>query len=65
VRNWLDGANGPSGEYLVSLMRHSDTVLDATLMLAGRTALEAEERLANVRRQVLALLANIDGPAPS
>ena len=39
VRNWLEGVNAPSGEYLISLLRHSDVVLQAVLGLAGRSDL--------------------------
>jgi hypothetical protein len=65
VRNWLDGTNGPSGEHLVSLMRHSNAVLEATLTLAGRTPSGNDERLANVRRQLLVILSEFEGDAPS
>ena len=37
VRNWFEAKNGPSGELLVALCRHSDEVLDTVLRLAGRT----------------------------
>lgn len=36
VRNWFDAKNGPSGELLVALCRHSDEVLSTVLNLAGR-----------------------------
>lgn len=36
VKNWFGGRNGPSGEGLVALMRHSDEVLGAVLRLARR-----------------------------
>jgi hypothetical protein len=37
VRNWFDAKNGPNGEFLIALCRHSDQVLDTVLVLAGRT----------------------------
>ena len=37
VRNWFDAKNGPNGEFLIALCRHSDQVLDTVLLLAGRT----------------------------
>jgi hypothetical protein len=37
VRNWFEGKNGPNGEYLVKLIRHSDSVLEALLALADRS----------------------------
>ena len=36
VRNWISGANGPSGEHLVILARHSVAVMTAFYQLAGR-----------------------------
>ena len=41
ARNWLDGTNAPSGEYLVLLLRHSDALLETVLTLAGRSELMA------------------------
>jgi len=38
VRNWFDAKNGPNGESLIALCRHSDQVLQAVLRMAGRTA---------------------------
>jgi hypothetical protein len=53
------------GAHLVSLMRHSNAVLEATLTLAGRTPSGNDERLANVRRQLLVILSEFEGDAPS
>ncbi len=36
VKNWFEGKNGPNGENLVGLVRHSDEVLEAFLLMAGR-----------------------------
>ena len=36
VKNWFEGKNGPNGENLVALLRHSDQVLEAVLTIAGR-----------------------------
>jgi hypothetical protein len=36
VRNWFEAKNGPNGEYLIALCRHSDQVLETFLLLAGR-----------------------------
>jgi AraC-like DNA-binding protein len=53
VKNWFQARNGPSGECLVTLMRHSDQVLRLVLRHAKRDALlqvvdvsEAKARLA-------------------
>jgi hypothetical protein len=37
VRNWFEAKNGPNGEFLIALCRHSDQVLETFLLLAGRT----------------------------
>ena len=67
VRNWFEGKNGPSGEHLMALMRHSDMVLNAVLVLAHRQDLLAGLRLAQAKTQLgeaLAMLESIgvDGP---
>jgi pyocin large subunit-like protein len=36
VHNWLLARNGPSGTALVVLMRHSDAVTEAVMLLANR-----------------------------
>ncbi|WP_162559762.1 homeobox domain-containing protein [Methylobacterium radiodurans] len=53
VKNWFQARNGPSGECLVTLMRHSDQVLRLVLRCAEREDLldiinvtEAKARLA-------------------
>jgi hypothetical protein len=61
VRNWFDGKNGPSGENLVILMRHSDLVLRTVLTLAGRQDLVVAVGLASLRRQLVEAVAAIDG----
>ncbi|WP_294138507.1 hypothetical protein [Sphingomonas sp.] len=67
VRNWFDGKNGPSGENLVILMRHSDLVLRTMLTLADRHDLVVAVGLAVLRRQLVEAVAAIDGlpPQPS
>jgi len=61
VRNWFDGKNGPSGENLVILMRHSDLVLRTVLTLADRQDLVLAVGLASLRRQLVEAVAAIDG----
>jgi len=61
VRNWFDGKNGPSGENLVILMRHSDLVLRTVLTLADRQDLVVAVGLASLRRQLVEAVAAIDG----
>lgn len=40
VKYWFQGEQGPSGEHLVSLARHSEAVLIVLLVLADRVVLE-------------------------
>lgn len=61
VRNWFEGKNGPSGENLVILMRHSDLVLRTILALADRQDLVLAVGLAGLRRQLVDAVAAIDG----
>lgn len=61
VRNWFEGKNGPSGENLVVLMRHSDLVLRTVLELADRKDLVVAVGLASLRRQLVDAVAAIDG----
>ncbi len=60
VRNWLDGKNGPSGEHLIRLMRHSEMVTHSVLSLAGRATLYGGTDLAAIRGCLVELIAKID-----
>ena len=66
VKNWFEGNNAPSGENLVCLLRHSDRVLNAVLLLAGRQELLIASRLMGVHRAMRELVEAMDqlqGPA--
>ena len=63
VRNWFDAKNGPNGEFLIALCRHSDQVLETFLLLAGRTehvkarkVVEAIQKL----REIIALVNELE-----
>ena len=60
VRNWFEAKNGPSGEYLIPLLQHSDRVLRAVLELAGRRDLLVAAGFADLRQQLIDLVAAID-----
>ncbi len=60
ARNWISGSNAPAGEHLVELMRNSDAVLSAVLVLAGRREAHAFARLDLVRTELQAMLKAID-----
>lgn len=52
VRNWFDAKNGPNGQFLIALCRHSDQVLDTVLMLAGRTQHVRARKVEQARQKV-------------
>ena len=60
VRNWFEGKNAPSGEYLVELARHSDDVLEAFLQMAGRNDILKAKLLADARSKLAEMLQLID-----
>ena len=60
VRNWFAAVNGPSGENLIDLMRHSDEVLEAVLIMAGRVDLAKSKKLGDAKEQLQKMLALID-----
>jgi hypothetical protein len=60
VKNWFDAKNGPSGENLVVLLRHSDEVLESVLKLAGREDLIVARKLTGAREKLREMLAMID-----
>jgi hypothetical protein len=65
IKNWFAGTNGPSGGHLIALFRHSDEVLEACLLLAGRDGVLAHTKFAAARqklRELLAILDSRDGP---
>jgi hypothetical protein len=63
VRNWFDAKNGPNGEFLIALCRHSNEVLETFLLLAGRNehikarkVIEAKQKL----HEIVALIDELD-----
>ena len=56
VKNWFAGRYGPSGEHLVSLIRHSDEALATFLALAGRQDLMVAVKLATAEQAIEDLL---------
>lgn len=60
VKNWYQGRNGPSGEFLVLLCQHSNHVLETVLLLAGRTDLVMTKTLIEAKRKLREMLAIID-----
>ncbi len=60
VKNWYDGRNAPSAEFLVVLCRHSDCVLETVLALSGRDDLLKAKRLSDAKTVLLEMLALLD-----
>jgi hypothetical protein len=60
VKSWLAGTSGPSGQYLVALIHHSDAVLEVLLLLAGRPQIAATKKLVHMRGLLAETLAQID-----
>jgi hypothetical protein len=60
VKNWFAGTRGPTGEHLVSLVRHSDAVLHAFFRLTAREASMVAVNLADARSKLLKLVEMVD-----
>lgn len=59
AKNWFAGSHGPAGEHLIELLRNSDEVAAAVLLLSGRSELRVVAGLHQTRgtlRQVLEAL---------
>ena len=63
VKNWLQGRNGPSGESLILLCRHSDQVLETMLILSGRPKHLAAKKIGDAKiklREILIVLNELE-----
>ncbi|WP_368911882.1 hypothetical protein [Taklimakanibacter deserti] len=60
VKHWLAGTHGPSGEYLVDLLRNSDEVFRVVLELSGRQRKMSHGSLIKLREQLAAALEQIE-----
>jgi hypothetical protein len=49
VKNWLSGANGPSGEHLLEIIRNSDLVFGCVLTLVDRRLSLSNRKLEELR----------------
>src|SRR5215211_293541 len=56
VRNWFDAKNGPNGEFLIALCRHSDQVLDTFLSLAGRMDHVKARKIVQAKKKLFEIL---------
>ena len=60
VKNWFEGRNGPSGEFLILLCRHSDAVLETLLTLSGRSELVKAKKLVDAKSKLREMLMMMD-----
>ncbi|TDV59910.1 hypothetical protein EC915_114101 [Pseudomonas sp. LP_7_YM] len=60
AKNWLSGASGPRGEYLVRLVMHSDQVLAYFLLICQRDGLAGVIALPAIRNELASALESID-----
>lgn len=60
VKNWLAGNNGPRGEHLVALVKHSDLALAAFLGMAGRPHALTASELPSLRQKLQVAVEGID-----
>lgn len=60
VKNWFEGKNAPNGENLVELTRHSDEILEAFLLMAGRGDVLSAKKLVDARDKLVEMLEIID-----
>ena len=60
AKNWIGGTRGPTGQHLLSLIRHSDAVLGAVLRFSGRETLLPQVSLRDQRSGLVKIIENID-----
>ena len=60
MKNWFTAKNGPSGEYLIDLMRYSDEVLETVLFMARRVDLLNTKKLGDMHQRLKNFLAEMD-----
>jgi hypothetical protein len=56
VKNWFMAKNGPTGRHLVDLVRTSDEVLEAVLLMSGRQELVVAKKLVDSKQVLLKML---------
>lgn len=60
VKNWFSAKNGPSGEHLIALLRHSDDVLETVLLMAGRDDVIKVRKITEIRNLLRKMLNSLD-----
>jgi len=64
VKNWFSAKNGPTGEHLVDLVRSSDEVLEAALLLSGRRELVLAKKFGDTKEVLVKMLKLIEKLQP-
>jgi hypothetical protein len=57
VKNWFSGHYGPSGDHLVTLIKHCDEVLSVVLSMADRSQVLAGSKLDEIEERLTDLAA--------
>jgi hypothetical protein len=52
AKNWLSGANRPSGEHLLEIIRNSDLVFECVLQLVDRRSVFSHRNLEELRERL-------------
>jgi hypothetical protein len=60
VKNWMAGSNGPRGEHLVALVKHSDFALAAFLRMAERPYALTASELPQLKQKLQSAIDGID-----
>lgn len=60
VKNWMAGSNGPRGEHLVALVKHSDFALAAFLGMAERPHALTASELPQLKQKLQLAIDGID-----
>lgn len=60
AKNWLLGTHGPAGRHLIELLRHSEDVLSAVLILSGHAELQINSNLHETRSRLMQALSDVD-----
>ncbi len=65
VKNWFGAKNGPNGKNLIELVRHSDEVLEAFLLMSGRENILTAKKVVDARSTLAEIFELIDRLQPS
>src|SRR5688572_16497619 len=60
VKNWFEAKNGPNGEFLISLCRHSNSVFETVLRMAGREDQLKAKKFIDAKTKLRQMLSMID-----